>query len=125
MSLRESRKQERRDAMLKAAEEIIGEVGFSHATMDEIANRSGVGVATVYKYFGNKVNILESIIRPSLERAFTEAEIIINNPPADPGVAAAELIYKYRYLRDDWSDRSLLRNLSAGGINNEPVLSEM
>jgi len=122
LSLREQRKQERRDAILKAAETIFGDVGFSGATMDEIAHRAGVGVATVYKYFGTKANILEGIIRPSLERAFAEAEKIIANPPADPGIAMAELVDKYRYLRNDWSDRKMLRALSALGPHNEDVL---
>lgn len=123
MSLREQRKQERREAIIKAAEVIFGQVGYSSATMDEIAHKAGVGVATVYKYFGNKASILESIIRPSLEKAFEEAAKIIANPPADPGVAMAELIDKYRYLRNDWSDRKMLRALSMLGTNNEHVLN--
>lgn len=98
--------------MLLAAEELFGEAGFSGTTMDDIAARAGVGVATVYKYFGTKAAILEALIRPTLERALAEAEKTIADPPRDPGVAMAELVDKYRYLRNDWSDRRLLRAVS-------------
>jgi AcrR family transcriptional regulator len=105
--------------MLGAAEELFGEVGFSRATMDEIAQRARVGVATVYKYFGTKAAILDALIRPTLERALAEAEKIIACPPADPGDAMAELVDRYRHLRNDWSDRRLLRALSLLGTEDD------
>jgi AcrR family transcriptional regulator len=122
LSLRERRKQERREAILTAAEGIFSEFGFSRTTMDEIANKADVGVATVYKYFGTKAGILEEIIRPDLEKSYAEVEEIIVDPPEDPGVAMSELIDKYRYLRNDWSSRKLLRDVSGLGFEKEEVL---
>jgi len=49
--LRERRKRERRDAILRAAERTIAAKGFDRATIEEIAEHAHVGVATVYKYF--------------------------------------------------------------------------
>jgi len=110
--LRERRKRERRDAILRAAERTIAAKGFDRATMEEIAEHAHVGVATVYKYFGTKAAIVEGIIRPTLDKALSEADRIIRNPPADPGLAMAELVDKYRLLRNDWADRKLLRALN-------------
>ncbi len=125
MSLRERGKQRRREAILTAAGQLIAEKGFSRTTMDQIAVRAGIGVATVYKHFGAKAAIVESLIRPTLEKAFAEAEKIIANPPADPGAAMAELVDKYRFLRDDWSDRKLLRAISVVGPQEADTLSNL
>ncbi len=125
MSLRERGKQRRREAVLQAAAELLAERGFTRTTMELIAARAGLGVATVYKYFGTKASIVESIIRPSLEKAFAEAAKIIASPPADPGAAMAELIDKYRYLRDDWSDRRLLQAISVAGPYEDDTLSRL
>ena len=119
------RKLERRDAIVNAAGDIIAQKGYARTTMEQIAQKAGVGVATVYKHFGTKANILEAIIRPSLELAFAEAEKVIAQPPSDPGVAVAALIDRYRYLRDGWKDRRLLQVLSMLETENVDVLRKM
>lgn len=125
MSLRERRKQERRQAILDAAEEIFNDQGFARATMDEIAAKAGVGVATVYKYFGTKAGIIEGLVRPDLEKSFAAAEKIIADPPADPAEAMAQLIDCYWYLNRYWSNRKLLRAVSIPGVLNEAVLDAL
>ena len=120
MSLRERRKLERRTAILKTAERLFAEKGVTRTSMEAIADGAGLGVATVYKHFGTKAAILEDIIRPTLEKAFAEAEKVIANPPIDAAEAMAELIDKYRYLRNDWSDRRMLRALSLPGPDSKP-----
>lgn len=111
--------------MLEAAGALMARRGYARTTMEQIAERAGVGVATVYKHFGNKARILEAIIRPSLELAFAEAEKVIAQPPADPGVAVATLIDRYRYLRDNWRDRRLLQVLSVLETERVAVLRNM
>jgi AcrR family transcriptional regulator len=121
--LRERRKRERRDAILRAAERTIAAKGFDRATMEEIAENARVGVATVYKYFGTKAAIVEAIIRPTLDVAMSEADRIIRKPPTDPGLAMAELVDKYRLLRNDWSDRKLLLALNSPGTEKHNALA--
>lgn len=99
--------------------------GYARTTMDQIARRAGVGVATVYKHFGTKASILEAIIRPTLEIAFAAAEEVIERPPADPGAAVAALVDRYRYLRDDWKDRRLLQVLSVLETEQVAVLRNL
>lgn len=125
MSLRNRRKQERREAILKAADDIFGKVGYGRATMDGIALGAGVGVATVYKYFGTKAHILEEIIRPDLEKCYAEAEKIIANPPADPGTAMSALIDQYKYVRDNWSNRKMLQSVSYTRLAGEEALDAL
>ena len=125
MSVRERKKKERRAAILQAAEELIGEVGYSRATMEAIAERAGLGVATVYNYFGTKANILEAIIRPDLDRCYREAQKVIAKPDEDPGEAMAHLIDNYRILKNDWSNRRFLRALSILPTGSDDALATL
>jgi len=125
LTLREQRKLERRDAIVRAAEKVMADKGYARATMDEIAAEAGVGVATVYKHFGTKANILEAIIRPSLDLSFAQAEKTIAHPPADPAAAMVALIENYRHLRNGWKERRLLRVLSVLEAEEVAVLKNM
>ena len=53
--------QNKREAILKAAMELFGELGYDGTTMPMIADRAKVGAGTIYRYFENKetlVNLL-------------------------------------------------------------------
>lgn len=47
---------------MDAAEEAFLELGFSNATMDDIAARAGASKATFYKHFGSKEALLAEIV---------------------------------------------------------------
>jgi len=125
MSVRQTKKMERRQAMLDAAEKIIANVGYTKATMEAIAVRAGIGVATVYTYFGSKAGLIEALIRPDMDLALEEAAKIIANPPGNAADAMVQLIDKYRLLRNDWSNRRLLRAMSILGDDSEPALAAL
>ena len=62
LSRRERERRNRRRAMLKAAQAVFAEKGFSRATLDEIAHRAEFGKGTLYNYFeGGKEEILFAI----------------------------------------------------------------
>jgi len=48
----------RRDQILNAAREVIGENGYDHSSVDQIAKRAGLSRSTVYEYFSSKEEIL-------------------------------------------------------------------
>jgi AcrR family transcriptional regulator len=50
----------RRQAILDAAIAVFAERGFPAATMDEIAERAGLGKGTLYNYFDDKRHLLEA-----------------------------------------------------------------
>ena len=54
----ETHRREVRDAILDAAAVLIGEHGLLGVTMSEIAERTGIGRATLYKYFPDVESIL-------------------------------------------------------------------
>ncbi len=62
LSRRERERQMRREAMLDAARAVFAEKGYTHATLDEIAQRAEFGKGTLYNYFeGGKEALLFAV----------------------------------------------------------------
>lgn len=67
-----------RGKILEAALEVFSEKGFHLATVDEIAERAGVGKGTLYRYFTNKENLFNELIRLRLEELEKSAEAVLD-----------------------------------------------
>src|SRR5260370_14672915 len=86
-------KEMRRQAILKAARKLLGEVGTSEPSLSELARRSGVSKANVYRYFESREDVLLQLwieevreLGEKLEGAFAQVA------PGDvSGVIAARL----------------------------------
>jgi AcrR family transcriptional regulator len=76
------RSDESRSAILVAALELIGEVGYAGLTIEGIAARSGTGKQTIYRWWPTKADVL-------LEAAATKADLHV--PVTDQGSFAADL----------------------------------
>lgn len=59
---RERDKQERRAAILAAAERVIVARGFAEASIDGIAREAGLAAGTVYLYFPNKEALIQELL---------------------------------------------------------------
>jgi AcrR family transcriptional regulator len=66
--LRERLKQATRDGILQAAEAVFAARGFGGARMEEIAERAGVAVGTLYNYFQDRRAILEAVLEASAQQ---------------------------------------------------------
>jgi AcrR family transcriptional regulator len=75
------RSEERRDAVLKAAMELMQEDDLRRASVDRISARSGVSTATIYKWWPNRTAVA---IDAFLHQLMVEA------PVADTGSAAED-----------------------------------
>ena len=60
---KQSRSQQRVNAILNTAEQIFSEIGFTAATTNAIAARANTNIASLYQYFPNKEAILEAVVR--------------------------------------------------------------
>lgn len=69
MKISQKKKRENREAIIKAAVDLIISNGFKSATMRAIARQAGLGDATIYNYFPTK----ESILYAYYEDKFGEA----------------------------------------------------
>jgi AcrR family transcriptional regulator len=61
-----------RDRILQAALEAFSKSGFAGATMSDIAQRAGMAVANLYRYFGNKDVLFEAAVPPGLALRFED-----------------------------------------------------
>lgn len=63
---RQDEKERRRGEIVDAAEQVLGEIGFVDATMDEIARRARLSRALVYVYFRDKDELRFAICERAL-----------------------------------------------------------
>jgi len=72
------RSSQRLDALLDAAAEIVDESGFERLTTQMVAERAGASIGTVYRYFPDRVAVVEALreraIRRYRERVADELE---------------------------------------------------
>src|SRR6185437_10153390 len=85
-----------RQAILRAAAEVIGERGLE-ASLDDVARRAGVGVGTVYRRFPGKEALTEALFEERLDALVAIAEQALAEPDPRSGLhtyleRAAELL---------------------------------
>ncbi len=106
--LRERQRRERRESILDAAGHLFNRLGYDATPIEAVAERAGVSAATVYNYFGSKLNIIMALARRHQEACQAERLAFVRNPPADPVAAVRQftalLLEQSRRLldRDCW-----------------------
>ncbi len=65
---------DKHDLILSAARSLIGEYGFSALTMDKVAAKAGIAKGTIYLYFKDKNELIESALKRGFERLFERIE---------------------------------------------------
>lgn len=61
------------DRLLEAAEAVFVEQGYGRATMEQIAQRAGVGRKTLYARYTNKAEVLEAVVNRLMDGAMAPA----------------------------------------------------
>ena len=74
MSPRPDVSEERKDQIIKAAEEVFTQKGFSDARMDDIAGETGLSKGTLYLYFKSKDELIIAILDRIFQREFKALE---------------------------------------------------
>lgn len=80
---------ENRERILAAAEEVFGEHGTAGST-EEVARRAGVGIATVFRHFPTKEELVEAALVRHFDHLTERARALVAG--ADPGVAWRTLV---------------------------------
>jgi len=60
--LRDRLKAAAREEILAAAEQVLADRGIATARVEEIAERSGVSVGTIYNYFGDRQGLVQALL---------------------------------------------------------------
>jgi AcrR family transcriptional regulator len=86
-----------REALLRAADELIDDCGINDVTMDAVAAKAGVGKGTVFRRFDSREGLMAAL----LNRSETEwqARVISGPPPLGPGAPALDRLLAFGHSR--------------------------
>jgi AcrR family transcriptional regulator len=90
-----------RERVLEAALGVFSEKGFHVATMDEVAERAGVGKGTLYRHFANKETLFNELVGQRLEELERKTKAILDG---DDDVLT--MITKYLRVYFEFFDRN-------------------
>ena len=104
MGLRERKAARTRDGIRDAALALFEQQGYEQTTMEQIAEASDVGIATLYRYFANKDLIL---LAPAMDSISTLADYFAARPPSEPlSEALGQALYKFLSDNDRRADET-------------------
>ncbi|SFQ69495.1 DNA-binding transcriptional regulator, AcrR family [Amycolatopsis arida] len=86
------RKERTLNKLLRAAEEIFGERSADEVTVEEIAERAGVAVGSIYNHFGSKAGLHAAVVERALEvdRDYMDRAYLSDAGPLETIYAAAD-----------------------------------
>jgi AcrR family transcriptional regulator len=76
----QARSAARLTALLDAAAHVIHEIGYERLTTAMVADRAGASIGTVYRYFPDRIAVLQSLAARNGERTIDKALAEISNP---------------------------------------------
>jgi AcrR family transcriptional regulator len=86
---------ERETKMLDAAERAFGEHGFRGASMDAIAEASGITKALLYQYFESKQLLYEACVERARRALFDDVEKAVEEARGHPGRQLRTFVERY------------------------------
>eukprot|EP01032_Pedospumella_encystans_P037883 gene37883-42908_t len=82
-----------REALLRAATDLVDHCGVEAVTMDAVAARAGVGKGTVYRRFESREGLMAALLNHS-ETAW-QASVLSGPPPLGPGAPPMERLLAF------------------------------
>ena len=75
-------------ALMDAAAAVVDEIGYERLTTAMVAERAGASIGTVYRYFPDRIAVLQALGARNLERALTRVTDEAANVKHDDWIAA-------------------------------------
>lgn len=119
---RDPRRQRTIDALLEAAEAVFAERPAEDVTVEEIAERAGVAVGSIYNSFGSKAGLHAAVVDRALDvdREYMDRAYTPGRSPIEQLEAAAE-----QYLRFALEQPQFFRMLAfPAQLGNYPAAAE-
>lgn len=86
-----------REALLRAALDLIEEHGIDAVTMEAVATRAGVGKGTLFRRFDSRAGLMGAVL--DLSEAEWQASVISGLPPLGPGAPALDRLLAFGETR--------------------------
>lgn len=74
--------------LLDAAAAVIDELGYERLTTAMVAERAGASIGTVYRYFPDRIAVLQALAARNLERTLERTVLEINDPANETWIDA-------------------------------------
>ena len=84
----QARSAARLTALLDAAAATVDEIGFERLTTAMVAERAGASIGTVYRYFPDRIAVLQSLAARNLERVLDRVVAEVRRPSHADWLAA-------------------------------------
>lgn len=84
----QARSTARLTALLDAAAAVVDEIGFERLTTAMVAERAGASIGTVYRYFPDRIALLQALAARNLERVLTRVADEVVDPKHSDWAAA-------------------------------------
>ncbi|WP_066560957.1 TetR/AcrR family transcriptional regulator [Croceicoccus bisphenolivorans] len=111
------RLEKRREAILEAARSLFVSKGYDQTTLQDVVERAGGSLATVYKLFGNKDGLLHAVVFAKVTSdEDIIREIVRSNP--DPVVALTKIAARLESIYLDREAINLVRVVIAHSIRD-------
>ena len=123
-SLRERQKERRSHEILDAAIALISENGYDETSVEEIAARAEVGVATVYNYFGSKNELLHALLAKHIEGELARGAMVLSDPPRDMVDGMEALFGAYLDAMAQPANRRLMQEFLAMAVSKQFAYGE-
>lgn len=118
----QARSTARVNALLDAASETIHDVGYELLTMAMVAERAGASIGTVYRYFPDRVAVLQALAARNRDRVIYALETRLQRDK--PASAAAEIDCVVDTLVEIFRSERGFRSLRTGDVLDiRPVTS--
>ncbi len=103
-TFKERVKQEREQEILLAARDVFAERGFEKASIDDIAERVGIGKGTVYLHFASKEELLLELMRRTCNQLVATCRARLDEQPGamDKVAVILRAVADHRYANESW-----------------------
>lgn len=110
----QARSTARLTALLDAAAHVVDEIGFERLTTAMVAERAGASIGTVYRYFPDRIALLQALGARNLERVLTRSSDEILNPAHTDWLTA--LSAAFAVLVEAYRNEPGFRGLRVGDV---------
>ena len=110
----QARSTARLTTLLDAAAQIIDEIGFERLTTAMVADRAGASIGTVYRYFPDRIALLQALGARNLERVLERLSDEVMDDRHDDWLAA--LTAAFDVLIASFRDEPGFRGLRVGDV---------
>jgi AcrR family transcriptional regulator len=122
------RQLERRKYLIRAALELVSEIGVERVQMKQVSERSGVALGTTYRYFSSKDHLLASAVSDWRGKLMADLAAELRAPAAsaavDLGTADRVVRFVHRGMRAFQRQPNLAHLLVSVTVSTDPFASE-